>query len=151
MIHETFSAYQAKEDRARRLQKVVLPHNKELLFASLRSMGIMEVTIDFDGAGDDGCFQRAVGFDGANAEVAIPTAEIVIKTVVFDTGTVADAIITVLDYLHQLASDVLDETHSGWEIDDGAYGTFRFSVTEQVITLEYNERYTISEYHEHHF
>jgi hypothetical protein len=151
MIDDTFSTYQAREARAKSLKEEILPHNKDILFAALRSAGIIEVTIDFDGASDEGCFQQPMGFDGANAEVPIPGAEITIKTVVFDTGAIEDAIITVPAYLEHLASDLLDEKHSYWEDGDGAYGTFRFSVTEQIITLEYNERYTASEYHEHHF
>jgi hypothetical protein len=151
MIDDTFTTYQAREERAKRLKEEILAHNKGFLFAALGSAGITEVTIDFDGASDQGCFQKPMGFDGTNAEVPIPTSEITIKTVVFDTGVIEDAIITIQDYLEHLASDLLDEKHSYWEDDDGAYGTFRFLVTDQIITLEYNERYTASEYHEHHF
>ncbi len=151
MIDDTFTTYQAREERARRLKEEILPHNKELVFAVLRSSGIVEVTIDFDGASDEGSFEQLVAFDAANSEVPIPTAEVTIKTVVFDIGTIEDAVITVPDYLEHLASDLLDEKHSYWEDGDGAYGTFRFAVTDQIITLEYNERYTTSEYHEHHF
>jgi hypothetical protein len=151
MTDDQFAAYEAKLERAAKLKEEILPQNKERLFAVLGAAGIIEVTIDFDGASDEGCFQQPMGFDAANAEVPIPTAEITIKTVVFDTGAIEDAIITVWDYLEHLASDLLDEKHSSWEDGDGAYGTFRFSVSEQIMTLEYNERYTASEYHEYRF
>lgn len=151
MSTDSFSSYHAKAERAERLRQEFLSHNKEVLFASLSAAGLTVVTIDFDGASDDGCFQQPIAFDGANAEAPLPTGEITIKTVVFDTGIVEDTTIITSDYIQQLASDLLDEKHSCWEDGDGAYGTFRFSVTDQMITLEFNERYTASEYHEHHF
>jgi hypothetical protein len=151
MIDDTFTAYQAKEDRAKRLKEEILPNNKEIVFAALRSAGIIDVAIGFDGASDEGAFEQVIAFNAANSEVPIPTSEITIKTIVFDTGTVEDAMITVPDYLEHLASDLLDEKHPYWEDGDGAYGTFRFSVADQVITLEFNERHTVSEYHQHHF
>ena len=48
-----------------------------------------------------------------------------------------------------MAYRFLDQTHDGWENDDGAYGEFTFDVAERSITLEYNERYIETHYHEH--
>ena len=36
----------------------------------------------------------------------------------------------------------ISRNHSGWENNDGAYGTFVFDVPDRTITLEHNERYT---------
>ena len=40
-----------------------------------------------------------------------------------------------------LAWDYL-EIYSGWENNDGAFGTFVFDVPARTVTLEHNERYT---------
>jgi ParB family transcriptional regulator, chromosome partitioning protein len=45
----------------------------------------------------------------------------------------------------------LEETHGGWENNDGAYGEFTFDVANRTITLAYNERHMESDYSEHVF
>ncbi|MEQ1518940.1 MAG: DUF6878 family protein, partial [Usitatibacteraceae bacterium] len=37
----------------------------------------------------------------------------------------------------------------GWENNDGAYGEFTFTVSDQSIALDYNERFTSSEHFAH--
>lgn len=58
---------------------------------------------------------------------------------------------TVEQALEQLAYDFLSEAHAGWENNDGAYGEFTLDVTEQAIRLDYNERYTATEFYNHDF
>jgi hypothetical protein len=53
--------------------------------------------------------------------------------------------------IERLAYHLLERTHCGWENNDGAYGDFTFDVAERTITLDYNERYTASEYSQHVF
>jgi hypothetical protein len=50
-----------------------------------------------------------------------------------------------------MAYDFLEQTHSGWEDGDGAFGQFTFTVADHSITLEFNERYVDSNYHQHEF
>lgn len=58
---------------------------------------------------------------------------------------------TVKEAIERLAYDFLEETHGGWENNEGAYGDFLFDVTERMITLNYNERIETSEYTQHVF
>ena len=53
------------------------------------------------------------------------------------------------DAIERLAYDLLEETHGGWENNEGAYGEFVFDVAERTIRLEYNERVMETEYSEH--
>lgn len=53
--------------------------------------------------------------------------------------------------VESLAYDVLEQTHAGWENNDGAYGDIVFDVAERTIALDYNERYTASENYTHRF
>ena len=46
--------------------------------------------------------------------------------------------------IENLVYDFLEDTHSGWGNDDGAYGDFTFDVAERTITLDYYERFTQS-------
>ncbi|MGA8499789.1 MAG: DUF6878 family protein [Xanthobacteraceae bacterium] len=59
--------------------------------------------------------------------------------------------VSIADAIERLAYDLLERTHCGWENNDGAYGDFTFDVAERTITLDYNERYTASEYSQHVF
>ena len=53
--------------------------------------------------------------------------------------------------IETLAYDYLEETHMGWDDNEGAFGTFVFSVPDRTITLEHNERYTAVETYTHEF
>ena len=46
------------------------------------------------------------------------------------------------DAIETLAYDYLENAHPGWEIDDGAFGTFVFDVPNRSITLDYRARFT---------
>jgi len=59
--------------------------------------------------------------------------------------------VSIADAIEQLAYDFLEQTHSGWEDNDGAYGDFTFDVAARTITLDYNERYTASDHSQHVF
>jgi len=48
---------------------------------------------------------------------------------------------TLQEAIETLAYEYLDETHYGWENDEGAYGTFVFSVPDRTITLQHSDRY----------
>ena len=58
---------------------------------------------------------------------------------------------TIQEAIETLVYDFLRQVHSGWEINDGAYGDFIFDVAERTIKLDYNERYTSSENFSHEF
>jgi hypothetical protein len=141
MSNAQFAAYEAKCAAAARLGAEILPHNKQVLFDNLAAAGIDVVTIGFDGSGDSGQFDAPMGFDAENREVVIPTGDITVKSVDFDTG----------DYIVTLACDFLEETHDGWEDGEGAHGEFRFSLSDRTITLDYNERYIEYNHYEHEF
>lgn len=83
--------------------------------------------------------------------VDMPAGEIEIATAVWDQTEPDRSKVSIGDVIEQLAYDFLGQTHCGWQDNDGAYGDFTFDVAEQTITLDYNERYTASEYTQHVF
>ncbi len=151
MIDAQFAAYEARCTKAAALAAEILPHNKQVLFDALSAAGIDVVTVEFDGSGDSGQFEAPAGFDADNTEVAIPSGEITVKVVDFETGTIREQTTTPRAYIETLACDFLESTHSGWEDGEGANGEFRFSLSERTITLDYNERYVDYTHHEHEF
>jgi hypothetical protein len=60
-------------------------------------------------------------------------------------ASVSYAVESAIEYL---VYDVLEANHSGWEINDGSYGEFRFDVANGTITVARNERLTSIYSHE---
>jgi hypothetical protein len=108
------------------------------LFAALEVAGIHRVEVEFNGSGDDGCIDSVTAYDANEKEIPIP------QTLQPAEGEYQGAIESVCD-------DYLGETHDGWEINDGAYGTFTFEVVEKKITLDFNQRFTNVENFSHEF
>lgn len=55
------------------------------------------------------------------------------------------------EVVETLVYALLEQTHCGWENNEGAYGEFTFDVGDRSITLDYNERIESSEYTRHVF
>ena len=128
-----------------------MPRNKAALFEALAAAGINLVVITFDGCGDSGQMEQ-VGAFGADAQPKeLPKQAVPFLEIEFDGPEPSTMMISVREFLESLAYALLDRAHGGWENDDGAYGEFKFDVPTQAITLEYNERYTETHYHEHEF
>ena len=126
------------------------PANKTALFDALAAAGITQVIVAFDGAGDSGQIEQIDARSGEDT-VPLPPDEIMICSAAWgDPGFVARTM-TVEQAIEQLAYDFLSDTHGGWENDDGAYGEFTFDVATRSISLDYNERFTSSEYYGHEF
>ena len=86
-----------------------------------------------------------------DAVVAMPAGEVEIAEAIWDQAEPSRSPVSIADAIERLAYDLLERTHCGWENNDGAYGDFTFDVAERTITLDYNERYTASEYSQHVF
>ena len=133
-----------------RLHDELHPRNKTALFDALAAAGITLVIVCFDGYGDSGQIEN-IEVKSGDVTVAMPQADIEIARAVWDQAEPERSLISVADAIEQLAYDFLEQTHGGWEDNDGAYGDFTFDVAQRTITLDYNERYTASEYSQHVF
>jgi len=143
------SYFTEQAERNRRAEEL-RPANKTALFDALAAAGITQVVVTFDGCGDSGQIEQIDARSGDDT-VPLPPDEIMICSVAWgDPGFVARTM-TVEQAIEQLAYDFLSETHGGWENDDGAYGEFTFDVATRSISLDYNERFTSSEYYGHEF
>ena len=106
--------------------------------------------VTFDGYGDSGQIENIEAKAG-DAVVAMPAGEVEIAEAIWDQPEPSRSTVIIADAIERLAYDLLEQTHCGWEHNDGAYGDFTFDVAERTITLDYNERYTASEYSQHVF
>jgi len=124
--------------------------NKVVLFDSLAAAGIETVTVLFDGYGDSGQIER-IDVEAGEGTGLLPSDQIEIARTIWESPEIERQTLTVREAIEALVYDFLRQTHSGWEIDDGAYGVFTFDVAERTIKLDYNERYTSSEHFTHVF
>ncbi|AGK59802.1 hypothetical protein HYPDE_40668 [Hyphomicrobium denitrificans 1NES1] len=144
------SDWEAKRVVQERLQAELQPRNKAALFDALAAAGVTLVVVTFDGYGDSGQIENVEAKAG-DAVIDMPIGEIEMATAVWDQAEPDRSHISIADAIERLAYDFLTDTHCGWENNDGAYGDFTFDVAERTITLDYNERYTASEYSQHVF
>ncbi len=144
------SDYLAKEAARTRLAEQLRPANKAALFDALSAAAIAEVVVNFDGYGDSGQIE-SIEVRGANGEAALPDTEIELASPTNDGQDVDRRTLPLARAIEELAYDLLEETHAGWENNDGAYGEFVFDVAERTVTLDHNSRYTAVDSYTHEF
>jgi hypothetical protein len=127
---ETQSDAPADDTRAR---------NKEIIFAALAEAGIHSVTVGYDGYSDSGQIDDIEGWSATPEKIPLPSnRKVQLPSPIEDDPPVE---MTLQEAIETLVYDYLDETHYGWENDEGAYGTFVFAVPERTVTLQHNDRY----------
>ena len=124
--------------------------NKDALFPILAAAGITSVLVRFDGSGDSGQIEEIDAVAG-DKPVSLPDSKITIQRAHWDASEAEITESSVKDAVETLAYDFLEETHAGWENNEGAYGDFTFNVAARTITLDYNERYEDVHYTQHSF
>lgn len=142
-LHRAFD--QDRRDAAR------LDENKTALFDRLAGSGIARIRVEFDGGGDSGQIESIEAETAAGETADFPAQPIALR---FHDRSDGDR--HLIDHspreaVEVLAYDCLGLEHSGWENNDGAYGTFVFDVATRSIRLEMNERVTESLFSEHEF
>ena len=141
----------AEKDRQHTaLAEAIRPANKAALFEALASAGVTAVLVGFDGYGDSGQIESIEARSGENP-VDLPDAQVEIAQACWGSSEIERSAISIRDAIEQLAYDFLEETHGGWEINEGAYGEFTFDVAKRAITLDYNERISDAVYSQHVF
>ena len=144
------SDWETKRVAQDRLHAELRPLNKTALFDALAAAGITLVVVSFDGYGDSGQIEN-VEVKSGDIIVTMPEGTVEIAAAVWDQIQPDRSTISIANVIERLVYDLLTDTHCGWENNDGAYGDFTFDVAERTITLDYNERYTASEYSQHMF
>jgi hypothetical protein len=151
MSDNQFAAYEAKCAAMAALEAEHLPANKASLFNALAAAGIATVIVGFDGYGDSGQIETIDAFGPDNTEAQLPEATIAMAEVTFDGPRVVIEQRSPRDVIENMAYAFLEQTHDGWENDDGAYGEFTFDVAARSIALDYNERYIATNRYQHEF
>ncbi len=124
-----------------RLEAEIRPGNQAALFDALASGGVTSVVVVFDGLGDSGQIESIETRTG-DVRTPLPDVHITIRQVLADASGVEETTVTLYEAIEALAYDLLEETHPGWENNDGAFGEFIFDVAARTIALDHHERFT---------
>ena len=115
--------------------------NKAVLFDVLAPAGITSIHVDFDGEGDSGQINGVLALAG-DQPIKLPATRLTLQQLRWGQTESTPSEFTLAEAIETLCYDYLEETHGGWENNDGAYGEFRFDVAKRTIELEFNGRYT---------
>jgi hypothetical protein len=115
--------------------------NKAVLFDVLATAGINSIHVDFDGEGDSGQINGVLALTG-DQPTQLPATKLTLQQLHWGQTESTPSEFTLAEAVETLCYDYLEETHGGWENNDGAYGEFRFDVAKRTIELEFNGRYT---------
>lgn len=149
-INATVARYFTEQAEHNLRAEALRPANKAALFDALAAAGITQVIVTFDGCGDSGQVEDVYARAG-DEEADLPKAGITLCSPVWGGDEVKRSTMSVEAAIEQFVYDLLAETHGGWENNDGAFGEFTFDVATRSISLDYNERFTSSEYYSHEF
>ena len=144
------ASWLARDQEFVRLCKSTLSDNKAAFFDVLAGARIDTVEVAFNGYADEGQIDGAVA-DGEGGDTDLRSINVEIARVEWGRQIVTRQILSVKDAIEKLVYDLLQQTYSGWQDNQGAYGDFLFDVAERTITLNFNERIETSKYTQHLF
>ena len=96
------------------------PINRDAILAALAAVAITHVTVRFDGCGDSGQIESGEAKRG-DAIVEIPQTELAWLRVDWNTEQRQHERVSLRHAIETVVYDCLEETHQGWEINDGAF------------------------------
>lgn len=134
-------------------EKKLIPANKSEIFNSCKLLGITEIHVFFDGCGDSGQIESITYKAGSNEFKLQEVPKVISYQAKFDGETIVAEKFecTLPGSIENFVYKMLENNHSGWENNDGAYGDFFFNVEEENVIAEYNERFTDVTTTEHKF
>jgi hypothetical protein len=124
--------------------------NKPVVFDALAAAGLTLVEVEFDGEGDSGQIEGIYAYAG-DTRAELPESSITLHQAAQNKGDPKTTTVSLHDAIETLCYDYLSQAHGGWENNDGAYGIFRFDVSNRSIHLDFNERFSDSTHHTHDF
>lgn len=131
----------AKYERYKEQLRQVILANKAAVFDALCAEKITSVEVEFDGEGDSGQIHGVTAYRDT-AIVELPSTLLTLQQFHFGAAEASTTQEPLRDAIDALCFDALEQEHNGWEINDGAYGTFIFDVPKREIELEFNGCFT---------
>lgn len=134
----------------RRARKKLSEGNKRAIFKALTAAGITEVRVAFDGEGDSGQIESVTAMARAK-DVTLPAKQVTIRQLSRVGAKPVSTRESLPAAIETLCYDYLEETHGGWENNEGAFGEFHIDVAARTIELEFNARFVDTDTTNHTF
>lgn len=150
LSNDPFADWAALIAAQTKLENEIFDLNKTALLNALASAGVTRVVVAFDGYGDSGQIGD-IEVHAGDERAAMPNCMVEMAEVTTGQAELSRSPVNIAIAIENMAYGVLKKTHCGWENEDGAFGDVTFDVAEQTITLDYNERYTATEFYCHQF
>lgn len=131
-----------------------LTENRDRLLVALAERQVIRVTITYEGSGDSGDVSE-VSVEPPELMPRLLDDTIELRCLVGEykdrqyLRTMADRPMNLRAALAEFALTWVEDTHAGWEINDGSQGTVTIAVAERTLTLEHTEYYTESQDYVH--
>jgi|APGre2960657404_1045060.scaffolds.fasta_scaffold162263_1 hypothetical protein len=145
-----------KQDSKMSAQEVINQNKLRILKCLKTKTNVKKVEVTYSGSGDSGAIEEASFLDIYDKEVK--------KTELFNTNVKYKSILNswqsygdrdagvsvkelernITEAIDDFCWQILETTRSGWEINDGAEGSFNINVDNGTITLSHTEFYTDS-------
>lgn len=132
--------------------KAVFAQNKNNILAALRTAGVKECTINYSGNGDSGQIEELdFGADVVVEDVKIEQTHV---TVDYDlsgggfrrTHKVNEPrLVGLREAIENICYAKLEESHGGWEINEGSQGSFVINVEDGTVEWHHETNITIVE------
>ena len=146
-IGQSFNDYQAAYEKHRAASKKTNLANKSAIFDALLGSAIRLVIVAFDGEGDSGQIESLTAYEYGKADpVPLPKLPISYAQRSFRNrrSSVSKKHLPLDEAIETFCYALLEQECSGWEIDEGAFGTFTFTGPGRAVSLEFNARFTTS-------
>jgi hypothetical protein len=129
--------------------------NKGAVFDALASAGITHVFAEFDGIGDSGQIE-SLSARINDSPIDLPVTTVNMHSTSWNHAELRLQETTLATAIEDACYGFLEQTHAGWENNDGAYGEFTFHVAEaaqkkldDIIQLHYQQQLEIAELRRH--
>ena len=128
-------------ERHRQARATLSEGNKRAVFAALAAANITQVQVEFDGEGDSGQIESVIAFRG-DERADLPVTTVNVRNVSWGDAEPVPTQSTLGAAIGTLCYDYLEETHGGWENNEGGFGEFHLDVARRTVELEFNGRFT---------
>jgi hypothetical protein len=128
-------------DRHRQARKEQSEGNKSAVFDALAAANITSVLVEFDGEGDGGQIESVTAVRGEEP-TDISATNVTLQQVSWGNPEPVATALSLQEAIETLCYDYLEESHAGWENNDGGFGEFRLDVAKRTVALEFNGRFS---------
>jgi hypothetical protein len=151
----------AERSYSERCKADVIPFNKTAVFDALEAAGLKSAVVTFNGEGDSGQIDVILVFteeqdldepdQWAASPIEIPNVQVTLRQLDYNWGDAplgdpTESEVSLKDALEQVAYNLLEMEHGGWENNSGGFGTFVFDLATRTIRMNFNYRIESSEY-----